>query len=165
MSDQQTNGQDQEATTSLPMHVLAQYVKDLSFENPNAPQSLLPGQPQPQVNIGVDVQVQPMGEDVYEVVLKLHCEAKQAEATAFLVEVAYGGLFQLPGLPQEHHRPVLLIEAPRMLFPFARAIVAGCTQDGGFPPLMINPIDFVDLYRRQTAGQTAPSEEAPQAPF
>ena len=165
MSDQQTNGQDQEAATSLPMHVLAQYVKDLSFENPNAPQSLLPGQPQPQVNIGVDVQAQPMGEDVYEVVLKLHCEAKQGEGVAFLVEVAYGGLFQLPGLPQEHHRAVLLIEGPRMLFPFARAVVAGCTQDGGFPPLMINPIDFVDLYRRQTAAQAQGQQGEQQSPF
>jgi len=165
MSDQQTNGQDQEAATSLPMHVLAQYVKDLSFENPNAPQSLLPGQPQPQVNIGVDVQAQPMGEDVYEVVLKLHCEAKQGEGVAFLVEVAYGGLFQLPGLPQEHHRAVLLIEGPRMLFPFARAVVAGCTQDGGFPPLMINPIDFVDLYRRQTAAQAQGEQGEQQSPF
>mgnify|MGYP001332568794 CR=1 FL=1 len=165
MSDQQTNGQDQEAATSLPMHVLAQYVKDLSFENPNAPQSLLPGQPQPQVNIGVDVQAQPMGEDVYEVVLKLHCEAKQGEGVAFLVEVAYGGLFQLPGLPQEHHRAVLLIEGPRMLFPFARAIVAGCTQDGGFPPLMINPIDFVDLYRRQTGAQAQGQQGEQQSPF
>ena len=164
MSDQQTNGQDQ-AASSLPMHVLAQYVKDLSFENPNAPQSLLPGQPQPQVNIGVDVQVQPMGEDVYEVVLKLHCEAKQGDAVAFLVEIAYGGLFQLPGLPQEHHRPVLLIEAPRMLFPFARAIVAGASQDGGFPPLMINPIDFVDLYRRQTGAQDQQAQQPQQPPF
>ncbi len=167
MSDQQSNGQEQAATTSLPMHVLAQYVKDLSFENPNAPHSLLPGQPQPQVNIGVDVQVQPMSEDVYEVVLKLHCEAKHGDAVAFLVEIAYGGLFQLPGLPQEHHRPVLLIEAPRMLFPFARAIVAGSTQDGGYPPLMINPIDFVDLYRRQTGAQDPQAQPAqpPQAPF
>ncbi|WP_448205214.1 protein-export chaperone SecB [Azospirillum sp. sgz302134] len=165
MSDQQTNGQDQEAASSLPMHVLAQYVKDLSFENPNAPQSLMPGQAQPQVDIGVDVQAQPVGEDVYEVVLKLRCEAKQGESVAFLTEVAYGGLFQLPGLPKEHHRAVLLIEGPRMLFPFARAIVAGCTQDGGFPPLMINPIDFVDLYRRQTAAQAEAQQAANQSPF
>lgn len=160
MSDQQD-----QAASSLPMHVLAQYVKDLSFENPNAPQSLLPGRPQPQVNIGVDVQVQPMGEDVYEVVLKLNCEAKHDEATAFLVEIAYAGLFQLPGLPQEHHRAVLLIEAPRMLFPFARAIVAAATQDGGYPPLMINPIDFMDLYRRQHAAQGAEGEASQDSPF
>lgn len=152
MSDQPTNGADQNQATSLPMNVLTQYTKDLSFENPNAPHSLLPGQPQPQVNIGVDVQVQPMGEDVYEVVLGLRCEAKQAEATAFLVELSYAGLFQLPGLPQEHHRPVLMIEGPRLLFPFARAIVSNMTRDGGFPPLLINPIDFADLYRRQLQG-------------
>ncbi len=151
MSDQ-SNGQDQGPGT-LPMNVLVQYVKDFSFENPNAPQTLLPGQPQPQVNIGVDVQVRPAADDIYEVSLQLRAEAKQGETVAFLVELSYGGLFQIAGLPQEHLRPVLMIEGPRLLFPFARAIVADATRDGGYPPLMINPIDFTDLYRRQAAGQ------------
>jgi preprotein translocase subunit SecB len=164
MSDQLSSGQEQDGPTSLPMNVLAQYVKDLSFENPNAPQSLMPNQSQPQVNIGVDVQVRLAGDEIYEVVLQLRCEAKQGEAMTFLVELAYAGLFQLPGLPQEHHRPVLMIEAPRMLFPFARAIVSEATRDGGFPPLMINPIDFADLYRRQMAAAQVQGEtgEPPQ---
>ena len=177
MSDQPTNAggngqgaQQPGGPSALPVHILAQYVKDFSFENPNAPQSLMPGQPQPQVNIGVDVQARGAAEDVYEVVLHLRCEAKQNENTAFLVELAYGGLFQLPGLAQEHHRPVLMIEGPRLLFPFARAIVAEATRDGGYPPLMINPIDFADLYRRQlAAAQQAdkPNGETPaqQPPF
>jgi preprotein translocase subunit SecB len=159
MSDTQSNGQEQAGPTSLPMNVLAQYVKDLSFENPNAPQSLMPNQPQPQVNIGVDVQVRSAAQDVYEVVLQLRAEAKQGESVAFLVELAYAGLFQFPGLPQEHHRPVLMIEAPRMLFPFARAIISEATRDGGFPPLMINPIDFADLFRRQSASQAQPTPQ------
>ena len=164
MSEQQTNGAQQ--ASAVPMHVLAQYVKDLSFENPNAPQSLMPGQQQPQVNIGVDVKVQPMGEDVFEVSLNLHCEAKQGEGVAFLVEVAYAGLVQLAGVPAEHHRPILLIEVPRMLFPFARQVVADATQSGGFPPLMINPIDFVDLYRRQiAAAEEAQAQPEQQQPF
>ncbi|WP_431856813.1 protein-export chaperone SecB [Azospirillum sp.] len=149
MSDQ-SNGQDQGPGT-LPMNVLAQYVKDFSFENPNAPQTLLPGQPQPQVNIGVDVQVRPAADDIYEVSLQLRAEAKQGETVAFLVELSYGGLFQLAGIPQEHLRPILMIEGPRLLFPFARAIVADATREGGYPPLMLNPIDFADLYRRQMA--------------
>ncbi len=147
MSDQ-INGQDQ-GPGMMPMHVMAQYVKDFSFENPNAPQTLMPNQPQPQVNIGVDVQVRPLADDVYEVSLQLRAEAKQNETIAFLVELSYAGLFQLPGLPQEHLRPVLMIEGPRLLFPFARAIVAETTRDGGYPPLLLNPIDFADLYRRQ----------------
>ena len=161
MSDQ-SNGQDQ-APGALPVHVLAQYVKDLSFENPNAPQTLLPGQPQPQVNIGVDVQVRPAADDIYEVSLQLRAEAKQGETVAFLVELSYGGLFQLPGLPQEHLRPVLMIEGPRLLFPFARAIVADATREGGYPPLMLNPIDFADLYRRQLANEQGQGGETEQA--
>lgn len=165
MSDQLSNGAEQSSqASSLPMHVLAQYVKDLSFENPNAPQSLLPNQPQPQVNIGVDVQAQLVGEDVYEVTLQLRCEARQGETVAFIVELSYGGLFQLPGLPQEHHRPVLMIEGPRMLFPFARAIVSSATREGGYPPLLVNPIDFADLYHRQGA-QAAAAEQPQQPPF
>lgn len=164
MSDQPINGAEQTQASSLPMHILAQYVKDLSFENPNAPQSLLPNQPQPQVNIGVDVQAQAVGEDVYEVNLQLRCEARQGETVAFIVELSYGGLFQLPGLPQEHHRPVLMIEGPRMLFPFARAIISAATREGGYPPLMVNPIDFADLYRRQGAAQAEGNEQAPQQP-
>ncbi|HEY0835407.1 MAG TPA: protein-export chaperone SecB [Azospirillum sp.] len=162
MSDQVVNGEDQGGAQALPLHVLAQYVKDLSFENPNAPQSLLPGQPQPQVNIGVDVQARLAADEVYEVALHLRCEAKQGETVAFLVELAYAGLFQLPGLAEEHHRPVLMIEGARMLFPFARAIVAEATREGGYPPLMINPIDFADLYRRQLGAQAEQQAQAPQ---
>ena len=161
MSDQMSNGAEQQQTSSLPMHVLAQYVKDFSFENPNAPQSLLPNQPQPQVNIGVDVQGQKVGDDIYELTLNLRCEARQGESVAFLVELAYGALFQFPGLPEEHHRPVLMIEGARMIFPFARAIVSSATREGGFPPLMINPIDFAELYHRQSGEQ---AEEQPQQP-
>lgn len=164
MSEQATNGQDQGGPAALPLHVLAQYVKDFSFENPNAPQSLMAGQPQPQVNISVDVQARLAAEDIYEVVLELRAEAKQAETTTFIVELSYGGLFQLPGVPEEHHAPLLMIEGARMLFPFARAIVAEATRDGGYPPLMVNPIDFVDLFRRRAAAAQAQQQEAGQQP-
>lgn len=167
MSDQPSNGQDQQAgAASLPIHVLVQYVKDFSFENPNAPQSLLPSDVQPQVNIGVDVAVRQAADEVFEVLLNLRAEAKAGEATHFLVELSYGGLFQLPGIPEEHRHAVLSIEGARMLFPFARAIVADATRDGGYPPLMINPIDFADLYRRKLAElQTAQDQQPQQPPF
>jgi preprotein translocase subunit SecB len=159
MSDQSKNGgangaasAEGEATT-LPLHVLVQYVKDLSFENPNAPQSLVHSQPAPQVNVRVNIDASAVGEGVYEVVLGLRCEAKQEEAIAFLVEVAYAGLFQLPGVPPEHHRPILMIEGGRLLFPFARAIIADATREGGYPPLLLNPVDFAELFRQRIANE------------
>lgn len=159
MSDQPTSSEpstdsDGSGTTgarpgALPIIINAQYVKDLSFENPNAPRSLMAGQPAPQVSVSANVEAQALAENVYEVVLMLRAEAKSGENTAFLTELSYGGVFTLQGLAPEHHRPVLLIEGARLLFPFARAILAEATRDGGFPPLMINPIDFLDLYRRR----------------
>ncbi|MBI1206183.1 MAG: protein-export chaperone SecB [Azospirillum sp.] len=151
-----TNGGDTAAGAqplSLPINVLAQYIKDFSFENPNAPNSLMPNQSAPQVKIQVDVNARPMADAVYEVVLSIRAEATIDEQTVFLAELAYAGLFSLPGIPAEHLRPVLLIEAPRILFPFARAIVAEATKDGGYSPLMINPIDFAELYLRQQPAQ------------
>ncbi len=148
-----SNGSDDTAQpTALPINVLAQYLKDLSFESPRVPKSLMAGQPAPEVGVHVDVKVGSPGEGVFEVTLTMRVEAKAETEVVFLVEVSYAGLFTLPGLPPEHHRPVLLIEGPRLLFPFVRAIVAGATRDGGFPPLLVNPIDFADLYRRQAQG-------------
>ncbi len=143
----QANGQSR--PTTLPITVLAQYLKDFSFENPRAPQSLMAGQPAPEVSLQVDVQTSSPGENVFEVVLNLRVEAKSGADTVFLIEAAYAGLFTLPGLSAEHQRPVLLIEGARLLFPFVRAIIADATRNGGYPPLLINPIDFADLYRRQ----------------
>ncbi len=164
MTDQ-TNGAANPADgvrpTALPIVINAQYLKDLSFESPRAPHSLLPNQPQPQVEIGVDVRPQQLADEVFEVVLSLRAEAKAGDSTVFIVEMAYGGLFTLSGVPAEHVRPVLMIEGPRMLFPFARAIMAETTRDGGFPPLMLNPIDFAELYRRQVAQGGGQAGEQP----
>ena len=125
-----------------------QYVKDLSFENPRAPFGLQAGQPRPEIQIQVDVRAAPIGEGQYEVVLDLNVDAKSADEPVFLVELAYGGLFTLANIPADSLQPLLLIECPRLLFPFARRVVADATRDGGFPPLMIDPIDFVTLFRR-----------------
>ena len=145
-----------------PIAVNTQYVKDLSFENPNAPQSLAAQTAQPSIEVNVNVQARGLAQNVYEVVLSITCTAKHEQMTAFIVEVAYAGVFTLTGVPAEHVHPLLLIECPRLLFPFARALVANATRDGGFLPLMIQPIDFLDLYRRQAAAQGAAVQPPPQ---
>ena len=148
-----SNGAGAEQPTALPISVLAQYLKDLSFENPRAPQSLMAGQPAPDVSVHIDVKTTSPAENVHEVALSLRVEAKAGDDIVFLVEAVYAGLFQLSGIPPEHHGPVLLIEGPRLLFPFVRNIVADAIRTGGFPQLLINPIDFAELYRRQQTQQ------------
>ena len=139
------NGED----TSPQVGILAQYVKDLSFENPNAPMSFQAGAPQPQIEIGINVNARKVGEDVFEVELKINAEARTEDATAFVVELVYAGLFGMRNVPDEALEPFLVVEAPRLIFPFARRIVADCTRDGGFPPLLLEPIDFAALYTAQ----------------
>lgn len=138
----------------------AQYVKDLSFENPNAPASLLPSTEQPQLDVNIDVQTRSGPDDSYEVVLHIKADAKIGGKQAFLVELAYAGVATLKNLPAEALQPVLLIEIPRLLFPFARNILADVTRDGGFAPLLLNPIDFADLYRRHMMSQQAANQQA-----
>jgi preprotein translocase subunit SecB len=140
------------APGQAPIAVLAQYLKDLSFENPGAP--TVTGQSAPQGRVDVDVKARSLGEHGYEVSLVLRAEAMREGTTAFLVEVEYAGIFQLNGVPAEAVEPVLLIECPRILFPFARAIVSTATQDGGYAPLLVNPIDFAQLYRAQRMKQS-----------
>src|SRR5438105_3912534 len=129
----------------------AQYIKDLSFENPRAPQSLIQPTTQPSVDINVDVKAQNLGPEVFEVVLTINATARSQDETVFLVELAYGTVVTVKNAPQEMLAPLILVETPRIVFPFARAIIANATRDGGFPPLMINPIDFAELLRRQQA--------------
>lgn len=137
------------AETQPQLQVNVQYVKDLSFENPNAPQSLIPTGEAPSVELNVNVSARGLAEGVFEVELELSATAKHADKVAFVVELTYGGVFTLAGVPEEHIQPMLLIECPRLLFPFARAIIANTTREGGFPPLMVHPIDFVDLFRQR----------------
>jgi preprotein translocase subunit SecB len=145
--------------------VVSQYVKDLSFENPRAPRSLQAGEARPEIQIRVDVRAQQVEAEQYEVSLQLHAEAKSGAETAFMVELTYAGLFGLLNIPPESLQPLLLIECPRLLFPFARRVVADATRDGGFPPLLIDPIDFATLYRRRQQQAQAPrqAEGAPIA--
>lgn len=147
------------ATADTPrLSVTAQYVKDFSFENPNAPQSLAPPKDAPQIEVNVDVEASPLAPNNYEVLLRIAVTARSGETTLFVIELAYAGLFQLENIPEENLELLCLIECPRLIFPFARRIIADCTRDGGFPPMLIDPIDFAALYRQRTE---TPAETAP----
>jgi preprotein translocase subunit SecB len=129
----------------------AQYIKDLSFENPRAPQSLIQPSAQPEVDINVDVKARNLSPEFYEVVLTINATARAQGETVFLVELAYGCVVTVKNATAEMLPTLILVETPRIVFPFARAVIANATRDGGFPPLMINPIDFAELLRRQQA--------------
>ncbi len=131
--------------------ILAQYVKDFSFENPGAPRSLQARDKAPAINISVNVNANPLAESDFDVLLSLNAEAKDGDKVLFNAELAYGGVFRVTGFPQEHMLPVLFIECPRLLFPFARQIIADATRNGGFPPLMIDPIDFAQMFAQRMA--------------
>jgi preprotein translocase subunit SecB len=135
------------------LSVLTQYVKDFSFENPGAPQSLRPRQQPPAINISVGVQSQPVSSNELEVELRIDARATEGQAVIFAIELVYAGIFRLTNIPPDQARPVALIECPRLLFPFARQIVADASRNGGFPPLLIDPVDFVAMYRQQLAGE------------
>src|ERR1700735_4294265 len=133
--------------------VLGQYVKDLSFENPNAPQSITPtpaGQ-QPSINIQVNGDAAPMSPTDFEVTLRLEGKAESQGMLLFNFELVFAGAFRVQNVPADSLQPVVLIECPRLLFPFAREIVATAVRNGGFAPLLLDPIDFVSLYRQRLA--------------
>jgi preprotein translocase subunit SecB len=143
--------------------LIAQYIKDLSFENPNAPQTLQAnGTERPQIDVTINVNARRVGDEGFEVELKASITAKQGTLNAFIVELVYAGLFGIRNMPDENIEPFLLVEAPRLLFPFARRIIADATRDGGFPPLMLDPMDFASLYQQQRAqaGQQGGTSDA-----
>ncbi|MCD2174690.1 protein-export chaperone SecB [Rhizobium sp. C4] len=137
------------------LNILAQYTKDLSFENPGAPQSLQARDKAPDININVNVNANPLGGDDFDVLLTLTAEAKVGDKALFHAELAYGGVFRIAGFPQEHMLPILFIECPRLLFPFARQIIADVTRNGGFPPLLVDPIDFAQMFSQRMAEEQA----------
>jgi preprotein translocase subunit SecB len=143
-------------TRQLVVHT--QYVKDLSFENPNAPRVLIEANAQPDVEITVNVGAQLVGENQYEVSLNLAAKATSGDTALFLVDLTYAGLMTPEGAEPDEINPLIMIEGPRLLFPFARAIISGATRDGGFMPLNIQPIDFVAVYQHNLAQQAAASE-------
>lgn len=160
-----TSGTDQAGLRQIVMN--AQYVKDLSFEHPNAPQTLLSPGVQPDVEIGVNVMAEKIDDEKYEVILKLTASAVNNGTTLFLIELSYAGIVSAENINPQDVNPLVMIQGPQLLFPFARAIIANITREGGFMPLNINPIDFVAVYRhsletQQLAAQQAASDETTQ---
>ncbi|MBU6463099.1 MAG: protein-export chaperone SecB [Bradyrhizobium sp.] len=158
------NGTPIEAAAPPQFNVLAQYTKDLSFENPNAPASLAPQAQQPAINIQINVSANNVGENEYEVILLIEGKAENAGKLMFGFDLAYAGVFRILNAPKESLHPLIMIECPRLLFPFAREIIARSIRDGGFPPLMLDPVDFVGLYRQNMERQAAAAQAASGKP-
>jgi len=159
-----TNGGPQPQMAMPQIGVLTQYVKDLSFENPHAPRSLAPSATQPAINIQVNVEAGQVAETDFEVTLRIEGKAESQGMLLFNFELEFGGLFRIQNVPADSIQPVVMIECPRLLFPFAREIIASATRNGGFAPLLLNPIDFVALYRQRIASAQAQPPSQPVNP-
>jgi preprotein translocase subunit SecB len=150
------------------VQVHAQYVKDLSFENPNSPESLLAGWGAPETNVQINIRHQAIKDDTHEIVLLFRIEAKNKEndKMSFIVELAYGATVSLAGIPEANIHPVLMVEVPKLLFPFAREIIADASIRGGYPPLYLQPVNFEAIYvaeaqrQQKESGNGAATEEA-----
>ena len=155
-------GNQQQAAPSF--NLIGQYIRDMSFENPGAPGSVMLGGGSPQFNVGINVGVKKQSDDVYAVEITLNAKAEREKNVLFNVELIYGGVFRIKNVPENQLAPLLLVECPRLIFPFARQILASVTQQGGFPPLMMEPVDFNAIYvqnlkqlqAQQAAGQVPP---------
>jgi preprotein translocase subunit SecB len=150
-----TNGNGAPLENNAPpqLNILAQYIKDFSFENPNSPNSLTTQDQQPAINIQINVTATAIAESDFEVALTIEGKAENDSLLLFGFELVYAGVFRILNVPQESLHPFIMIECPRLLFPFAREIVASAVRNGGFPPLMLDPVDFVGLYRQNMARQ------------
>jgi preprotein translocase subunit SecB len=147
-SEPVANGEDTAPAAGL----ISQYVKDFSFENPNAP-AIYQNPQGPAIDVQFNIASAQVAEEVFEIVLRIEVKAETEGKVAFLVDLSYAGLFGLRNIPEEHIQPFLLGEAPRLLFPFARRVLADAVRDGGFPPLLLEPIDFTQLYMQQAEAQ------------
>jgi preprotein translocase subunit SecB len=144
------------------LQTLTQYIKDLSFENPNAPRSLQAQQNPPKINININVNAKPLAENDFEVELKLEGRAEMPNLFLFSFDLLFAGLFRIQNVPAESVQLVVMIECPRLLFPFAREIIANAVRNGGFPPLILDPVDFAALYRQRMA-ELQPQAAPPSA--
>ena len=144
------------------LNVVAQYIKDFSFENPNAPRSLMSGSQQPQIAIQIKVDASPLSDSDVEVALKLEGKAETGGNLMFAFDLTFAGVFRIRNVPQDSLNALVLIECPRLLFPFAREIIANTVRNGGFPPLLLDPVDFVSLYRQRMSQMQAANQPAPQ---
>lgn len=161
----ETNGNGAPAAPQIKMQVLGQYVRDLSFENVVAQKGLTNAEVQPDIQVQVSLDARKRSvEHQYEVVSKFKVTSanKADKAPLFLLELDYGGIFHIEGVPEDQLHPFLLIECPRMLFPFVRRIISDVTRDGGFPPLNIDTVDFLALYRQELSRRAAAAQPPQQ---
>ncbi|MFN0022531.1 MAG: protein-export chaperone SecB [Parvularculaceae bacterium] len=155
------NGSGNAPDAGLPgLRVLAQYLKDHSFENPRAPMSFRDGGAAPGIEVNVDVNARGLGGGQFEVELAVSARARRGQDVVFVVETTYAGVFEIVNVPDNQIEPILLIECPRLLFPFARQIVAETTSSGNFPPVMLDPIDFMMIYQRNVAAREGAQPQA-----
>lgn len=150
----------QENATQPLIAINAQYVKDISFESPNAPLSLTPKTTAPKIDVSLNLEVKEIQPDNYEVTLEIIVKANHEDSTIFVLELAYSGLFTVKNFSEEQKEMILLIHCPTIIFPFARRIVADVTRDGGFQPLMIDPVDFSALYQQKKQQENNKSNQA-----
>ena len=127
-------------------NLVGQYIRDMSFENPGAPGSVMSGGASPSFNVGINVGVKKQSDDIYAVEITLNAKAEREKTVLFNVELIYGGIYRMKNIPENQLAPLLLVECPRLIFPFARQALATITQQGGFPPLMMEPVDFNAIY-------------------
>lgn len=170
-SETPTSGPGDAATATGPqaqpnVRMLAHFVRDLSFENVGAIQGT-PAEGQPEISVSVNIEANGIGENRYQVLMKTNATAKAKDTVRFVVELEYAGIFAIENVPKEHLHPFIFIECPRQVFPFARRVIADATRDGGFPPLMLDNVDFATLYRQrveQMRAQGGAGQQAPQQP-
>src|SRR5689334_5963041 len=137
---------DETAANPQSFNLIGQYIRDMSFENPGAPASIMLGGPNPNFQVGINVGVKKQADDLYAVEITLNAKADREKNVLFNVELIYGGVFRMKNIPEKDLAPLLLVECPRLIFPFARQVLATITQQGGFPPLMMEPVDFQAIY-------------------
>lgn len=149
------------------INIVGQYVRDMSFENPDAPASIMAGGGSPTFNVAINVSVKKQADDVYAVETPINVKAERDGKVLFNIELIYGGLFRIQNVPENQIAAVLMIECPRLIFPFARQTVATVSQSGGFPPVMLEPVDFAAIYRQnlqrmaEASKAGKPAEAAP----
>jgi preprotein translocase subunit SecB len=140
---------DSAAAANAPsFNLIGQYIRDMSFENPGAPGSIMLGGANPNFNVGINVGVKKQADDIYAVEITLNAKADREKNVLFNVELVYGGVFRVRNIAESDLAPLLLVECPRLIFPFARQVLATITQQGGFPPLMMEPVDFSSIYKQ-----------------
>ncbi|KFL30138.1 preprotein translocase subunit SecB [Devosia riboflavina] len=159
MADENQGAAAPEPGTAPSMNLVGQYVRDLSFENPGAPGSIMAGGGNPAFNVSISVGVKKQSDELYAVELNLKAKANREETLLFNVELVYGGVFRLKNIPEAQLSGLLMVECPRLIFPFARQVLANVTQQGGFPPLMMEPVDFMAIYRQNLAALAAKQQE------